>query len=333
MNSDKCLIWPDNDAMARDGYIGGRHSVIISSPRAAGDYAVTQPGWHALHDLDVDAKARLTTILVDWRNQHGEGEVPPVTPEMINWARNSSSLAVHERAVRLLRFMATQSKSIGDAVNLNWAPARTSDTDKRAMAWSESTTLGEVQFLQDYLIEQRWIRKVQDTQFTVTVDGHRRIADLRTNSDSAQAFVAMWFDDEMDSVYEKGVEPAIRSAGYKAMRIDRKPDVNKIDDEIIAEIRRSRFLVADFTQGKDGARGGVYFEAGFAFGLGIPVIHTCREDAIGRIHFDTRQYHHITWKNPEDLRVQLERRIIARIGDAPEISAENQAPDPRQIRM
>ena len=31
------------------------------------------------------------------------------------------------------------------------------------------------------------------------------------------------------------------------VRIDQKERLNKIDDEIIAEIRRSRFLVADFT--------------------------------------------------------------------------------------
>ncbi len=37
-----------------------------------------------------------------------------------------------------------------------------------------------------------------------------------------------------------------------------------------------RFMIADFT----GHRGGVYFEAGFAHGLGIPVIWTCREDQL-----------------------------------------------------
>ena len=93
-----------------------------------------------------------------------------------------------------------------------------------------------------------------------------------------------------------------------------KEHVNKIDDEIIAEIRRSRFLVADFTQGQDGARGGVYFEAGFAFGLGIPVIYTCRKDMIEKLAFDTRQYNHIFWECNEDLRRSLGNRIAATIG-------------------
>ena len=58
----------------------------------------------------------------------------------------------------------------------------------------------------------------------------------------------MWFDLSMDEAYQNGIQPAIEDAGYEAVRIDRKDHNNKIDDEIIAEIRRSRFLVADFTQ-------------------------------------------------------------------------------------
>lgn len=81
----------------------------------------------------------------------------------------------------------------------------------------------------------------------------------------------------------------------------------KIDDRIIAEIRQSSLIVADFT----GQRGGVYFEAGFAKGLGIPVIWTCHEDGVENLHFDTRQYNHIVWESPEDLKTKLINRISA----------------------
>ena len=100
-----------------------------------------------------------------------------------------------------------------------------------------------------------------------SVDGHSQVAAKQENVNTSQGFVAMWFDDSMTEAYEKGIQPAIEDAGYKAMRIDQKEHANKIDDEIIAEIRRSRFIVADFSHGGDGARGGVYYEAGFAHGL------------------------------------------------------------------
>ena len=56
-------------------------------------------------------------------------------------------------------------------------------------------------------------------------------------------------------------------------------------------------MVADFTYGDDGERGGVYYEAGFAHGLNIPVFFTCQKGFLEKIHFDTRQYNHIEWRD------------------------------------
>jgi hypothetical protein len=108
------------------------------------------------------------------------------------------------------------------------------------------------------------------------------------------------------------------------LKIDDKPDVDKIDDEIIGEIRRSRFLVADFTHGPSGARGGVYYEAGFAYGLGLPVIRSCRKDILDRneLHFDVRQHYHVVWETIEELRDGLEKRIRALVGEGPKMGNE-----------
>ena len=67
------------------------------------------------------------------------------------------------------------------------------------------------------------------------------------------------------------------------MIINQMEHVGKIDDEIIAQIRSSAFLVADFT----GHRGGVYFEAGYAMGRDLPVpVWTCRKDEMAQLHFE-----------------------------------------------
>ncbi|MHC4124718.1 MAG: nucleoside 2-deoxyribosyltransferase, partial [Planctomycetota bacterium] len=60
-------------------------------------------------------------------------------------------------------------------------------------------------------------------------------------------------------------------------------------------------------------RGGVYFEAGFAKGLGREVIFTVKEDDVEKLHFDTRQYNHIVYDSPEDLYEKLYNRICATI--------------------
>lgn len=147
--------------------------------------------------------------------------------------------------------------------------------------------------------------------------GFMFIENQKVNPLSDQAFVAMWFDDQMTDVYVDGIQRAIEGAGYKSMVINGKEHNNKIDDEIVAEIRRSRFVIADFTSEPNKPRGGVYYEAGFAQGLGIDVIWTCREDLIDQVHFDTRQFNHIVWSDPNDLYKKLKVRIEATIGDGP----------------
>ena len=68
--------------------------------------------------------------------------------------------------------------------------------------------------------------------------------------------------------------------------------------------------MADVTQ----QRAGVYFEAGYALGLGLPVFWCVRKDDLDNVHFDTRQYNHIVWENEEDLAEQLYLFVTAIIG-------------------
>ena len=286
---------------------------MSNSDRAGGAYEITEEAQVAIQALVDPAKARLTTWLIDQR-AHGN-KIPTVMTQDIRRAENKQPLPVHERAERLLRFIAELVGRVGNRVSVNRGTLA-------AYAWSESTAWEEVYFCLNYLEENGCIKGTRGSagnfHGTVTVYGYQHIADQETNIDSSQAFVAMWFDESMAGCYENGIEPGIKEAGYKPIRIDRKEHINKIDDEIIAEIRRSRFLVADFTQGPDGARGGVYYEAGFARGLGLPVIFTCRQDCLGTLHFDTSHYNHLIWDDHSELRAKLRNRILAAIGQGPE---------------
>ena len=129
----------------------------------------------------------------------------------------------------------------------------------------------------------------------------------KINADSQQGFVAMWFDDSLQTAYDSSIVPGILDAGYKPHREDQREHNDKIDDEIITQIRRSCFVISDFT----GHRGGVYFEAGFAKGLGLEVFWTCRKDDIANLHFDIRQYNCIDWE-PDKL-PEFRNRIANRI--------------------
>lgn len=164
----------------------------------------------------------------------------------------------------------------------------------------------EVRYFLSYLISMGLIEEVDRERVRVTYQGWLRVEQHFT---TRNAFVAMWFNPEMDEPYRIAISSAIEQAGYSSICMKDVLHNDKICDRIEVEIRNSAFLIADFT----GQRGGVYFEAGFARGLGKPVIWLCRRDQEKDIHFDTRQYNHIFWDDLEVLRLDLKSRIDATI--------------------
>ena len=58
-----------------------------------------------------------------------------------------------------------------------------------------------------------------------------------------------------------------------------------------------------------GHRGGVYFEAEYAKALKKEVIFTCKATEREEVHFDTNHFNHIFWKDEEDLKERLIKRI------------------------
>src|SRR5207237_9331149 len=132
------------------------------------------------------------------------------------------------------------------------------------------------------------------------------------SSESTNAFVAMWFDAATDQLWTQAIRIGIYDAGYTPVRIDAIEHTNKIDDEIIGQIRACKFVVADFTN----QRQGVYFEAGFAMGLGKRVIWCVKDRDLQSVHFDNRQYNFLRWTE-DDLpafKSALTNRIEALFG-------------------
>ena len=216
--------------------------------------------------------------------------------------------SLHERADNLLLALEKKTEKLGQ-----W---HKQDSTWLSLAWCiDETELDEIiAFLSSKSgrLERSKIHGTDDV-YKITPAGWLRLEEIKkTGADSQQGFVAMWFDDSMTPVYNDALSKAIEDAGYKPHRVDQREHNNKIDDEIIAQIRRSRFVVADFT----GQRGGVYYEAGFAQGLRLEVFWTCRKDEIEKLHFDIRQFNCIDWESDklDDFRKRLANRIESVLG-------------------
>jgi len=163
-------------------------------------------------------------------------------------------------------------------------------------------------FLLEHAIS-RGLLAQSGTLFQITFAGWEYIERTGLSSQApGRVFVAMSFKPELTQAFDEGIKPAIETdCGLSCYRIDRDEHNDKICDRILAEIRRCQIVVADFTNNA----AGVYFEAGFGLALGKTVIWSVRDDHLKDVHFDTRQYNHIVWKDPTDLRTRLRDRVQA----------------------
>lgn len=127
-------------------------------------------------------------------------------------------------------------------------------------------------------------------------------------SRSNNCFIAMSFGEGVSEIRKK-IKEACIECGYKPILIDEVPIPfeDTINDAIIANIKKSKFCIADFTHQKKG----VYFEAGYALGRGLPVIYTCKQDCFKDTHFDTNHFPHIIYEDIEEMKLQLKNRIKA----------------------
>jgi hypothetical protein len=293
-----------------DGLHGGCvwlvHCLRCGTFRASGDFVTQAIDLGPLHGLSGVA-----------REYHEQQKVLFITRENRPSYESLVPRGIAARLDHLLRAIARKSEYLGVEVEVN--PA----TDY-PLAYCRSS--GEFSALAEYASKREYLREftsgVKHTgthfvSFSLSPDGWDRVeAAEASNPKSDKVFVAMWFDPSMDEAYEAMLCAIEADCGYNPVRIDRVEHAGKIDDRIVAEIRESRFVVADFT----GQRGGVYFEAGLAAGLGLPVIWTCRNSEIREVHFDTRQYNHIVWSSPDELRRKLANRIRAIVGLGPRAS-------------
>ena len=231
---------------------------------------------------------------------------------------------IRQKLDKLLSYLYRKTQQLDELINV--------DLNQYAIGYAKNSD--ELRNMLNALVEEGYLRNPTGTLYALTLKGIERAENLISHiTPSKQCFVAMWFNDNMNKIYTEYIEKAIRDTGYDPVIIAGVQYNDDICDRIIAEIRKSKFIVADYT----GNRGGVYYESGFAQGLGLDVIMTCHEDWFKKdievkrkgkineleqevivtdsreIHFDINHYNFIVWKNGDDLYKLLKERIEATI--------------------
>lgn len=95
----------------------------------------------------------------------------------------------------------------------------------------------------------------------------------------AVCFVIQPFDaGKFDKRFEQVFKPAIEAAGLEAYRVDKDPRVDVPIDAIEEGIRSAALCLADITTDNPN----VWYELGYAFASGRPVVMVCSEERTGK---------------------------------------------------
>jgi hypothetical protein len=138
---------------------------------------------------------------------------------------------------------------------------------------------------------------------TSTTSAARVEVEIREN----YAFVAMPMvpgDTTLDDVLD-AIKESARRCGIHAERIDEPASTDRITDRILESIRHAEFVIADLT----GARPNVYYEAGYAHGIGKTPIYIAREGT--KLEFDLKDYPVVFFQSLRQLKDALEQRLRA----------------------
>jgi transcriptional regulator with XRE-family HTH domain len=175
------------------------------------------------------------------------------------------------------------------------------------------------------------LSKIYEIARNANIDAYDILPVARAKEDIESAFIAMWFVPPEEKAEDKSIKKdrkrmekaenalrqAIEARGFTPSIVNDNKHDNNLYNEIIARIKACKFMVADLT----GNRQSVYFEIGFAHGLGKPVIQTCHKDHFDNVAFDLKQIYTIIWddkvlKSTEKLKEDVTFNIAATIAGA-----------------
>ena len=208
--------------------------------------------------------------------------------------------------------------------------------------------LCEEEHLLDYIPPSREAvigeRKFDLARFVVTTKGWKFLDGCDADTESHSVFVAMWFAEFTQPLREV-IRKVLKDKGYDPVFVDELPTRSNltpeqqhdltanstIDDMIIANIRRAKFVIADLScfpgekmtsaiyKRQDGTPevreivcAGAYFESGYATALEKPIIYLVHQKQTP--HFDVNHIPYITWNEGalNELEVALRSATEAR---------------------
>jgi len=217
-------------------------------------------------DLEDKKLLRHLSAYVKQNQSKGLGNVRITRENYRDLALAERAVSVPQKIEKLLRLIASRTEVAGEKIAID---------DELDAPLINAVSKDEFRYLLRYLQDSGYIDHIADTSTRLSVKGWQKLEPpIGGGGIPGRCFVAMSFNPELDNAWKLGIESALKECGFQGVRVDKQEHNRDINDMIIAEVKKAQFVVADFTEHK----AGVYFEAGFARGLGREGYLVLQED-------------------------------------------------------
>jgi hypothetical protein len=200
-----------------------------------------------------------------------------------------------QQAINIVRFVGDRVAATGVPIS-NLPPSfhATIGSPNRNFAMSIARQLVHSRFLR--AIEAGDMSSPDEViQVDLTLPGWERYeAEQHGKLSGNYGFMALKFGDPvLDPLVKDVVKPAVVALGFDLIDMRDSAEAGVIDNVMRARIRDAAFVLVDLTHANEGA----YWEAGYAEGLGKPVLYLCKKNVFQErsTHFDTNHCTTVLW--------------------------------------
>lgn len=234
-----------------------------------GNYSITTEAVDYLKDIQINDDKRFI-----FKHYMAKNQLKEIKKEiLVTIADNTVIPDLIEQINGLILEIGNATKTVGYYTNINERIAYKIGVD----GLTSASGMIDLMVKESLIESKNKSQRIGSDSLTLTLKGIRKYVELKENKISSKTvFMAMDYgNNSVDKFVNNGIRPIIEKLGLN-LHILRSEGLRAgiLDDHLRVDVRSSKFLIADVTtQNKN-----VYWEAGFAEGLGKKVIFTCSDE-------------------------------------------------------
>ncbi|MCM3039484.1 hypothetical protein M3201_07195 [Paenibacillus motobuensis] len=265
-----------------------------------GSYSLLRDSYESINSLPHPKKRSMLHIISAYlREQTDRDEAIVLSANDLETIVNAPTIPVtiEDKGIRLLQYLYRHSDRAGESVVIHPLSSNYNLT--------YSPNLQELVYIIDKLRNEQLIIR-EGTSFQLTEQGWHEAAASAGGKKLKPCAILIANDENLSTEWQDRILPIIEQYGYLPRLLTyattRTSDGEKYSLELIAD---SKLIIADLT----GQSPEVYFAAGYALGLSIPVIWSMNSRDADTLPVQIKEIRPIVWNSAEELASILQQRL------------------------